>query len=105
MSFISFDIETRTSVDPWTQAAKTTEVRTGWACTCGATMARKLKRGQTVTTSAGAHLTAKHNAPYGSSFGCDECGYETPDTVRTTADRIQGHAARHEQWVIEVWDA
>ena len=82
MSYITHATETRTSVDPWTGTEHTHKAITGWTCICGAKW-RRAKRGDTTYTQAAWHLINKHGAPMAPS----------------------GDTARHEQWVIEVWDA
>lgn len=103
MSRITWELEERTTDDPWIQGTITYTTRTGWTCTCGATMDRR-RRKQTVEQRAAAHLIGHHGAPPPLGTDCC-CGYIAPATVTTSESYAYGHLRHHERWLIEVWDA
>ena len=106
MSRITWTLEQRTHDDPWTQQQETYTVRVAWACECGATSPRRLRRRQTLEQTAAWHLL-NHGAPRALRDGACPCGWvETRPVASMSSEVIEArHDSHHERWLLEVWDA
>lgn len=105
MSRITWQVEQRTHDDPWTQQQETYTVRTGWACRCGTTSPRRLRKGMTLEQLAVWHLEG-HGAPRAESDGHCVCEWVYVPVAHERAGDIQRrHEQHHAEWLLGVWDA